>query len=378
MSGFRGQTWSPRMRCSRLSRIVPVTMMNGSSPASRPAEAGLALDRPRPAAGKIGVLLVNLGTPDAAEASAVRRYLREFLSDPRVIENQGLLWKLVLNGFILPTRPRRKALDYRRIWNREKDESPLKTITRSQSEMLASELEPSGAHIVVDWAMRYGNPSIASRIASLADRGCERLLVIPLYPQYCAATTGTVGDEVFRTLTGMRLQPSLRIAAPYYNDPVYIEALASSTAAELSRLDFAPDIILASFHGVPQDYVDKGDPYHAHCVRTAQLLRAALGLDESKLRMTFQSRFGRARWLEPATDLTVEELARSGVQNLVVVTPGFSADCLETLEEIAVENAHIFKQNGGRNFAALPCLNDSAAGIRVIRRLAVRELEGWV
>jgi ferrochelatase len=329
-------------------------------------------------AGRIGVLLVNLGTPDAPEASAVRRYLREFLSDPRVIENQGPLWKLVLNGVILPVRPRRKARDYRKIWNRERNESPLKTITRAQAEKLARALESSGTLLVVDWAMRYGRPSIASRIADLAARGCERLLVIPLYPQYCAATTGTVGDEVFRVLAGMRLQPSLRIAAPYYDDPVYIEAVASSAAAEISRLDFAPDVILASFHGVPQDYVDKGDPYLAHCVETVRLLRAALALDESKLRLTFQSRFGRAQWLEPATDRTVAELASSGVRNLAVITPGFSADCLETLEEIAVENAQIFRQNGGRNFAALPCLNDSVPGMRVIRQLAARELAGWI
>jgi protoporphyrin/coproporphyrin ferrochelatase len=329
-------------------------------------------------AGRIGVLLVNLGTPDAPEASAVRRYLREFLSDPRVIENQGALWKLLLNGVILPVRPRRKARDYRKIWNRERNESPLKTITRSQSEKLARALEPSSTHLVVDWAMRYGQPSIASRIADLAARGCERLLVIPLYPQYCAATTGTVGDEVFRVLAGMRLQPSLRIAAPYYNDPVYIEAVASSTSAELSRLDFAPDLILASFHGVPQDFVDKGDPYLAHCVETVRLLRAALGLDESKLRLTFQSRFGRAQWLEPATDRTVAELAGGGVRNLAVITPGFSADCLETLEEIAVENAQIFRQNGGRNFAALACLNDGVPGMQVIRQLAARELAGWI
>ena len=226
--------------------------------------------------------------------------------------------------------------------------------------------------------MRYGHPSIRSRLGDLVARGCERILVVPLYPQYCAATTATVCDEVFRVLTGLRYQPSVRIAPPYYNDPVYIEALASSTGAELSRLAFEPDIILASFHGVPQAYVDQGDPYYAHCVETTRLLRGALKLDEAKLMMTFQSRFGRAKWLEPATDRTIKKLAKGGVKNIAVITPGFSADCLETLEEIAVENAHIFKKHGGENFAAIPCLNDSAPGMLVIRQLVLRELKGWV
>ena len=332
----------------------------------------------RPMGGGIGVLVVNLGTPDAPDTAAVRRYLREFLADPRVIEDQGALWKLVLHGIILPTRPRRKARDYLAIWNRERNESPLATTTRAQAEKLASALAPLGSHVVVEWAMRYGNPSIAVRVADLAARGCQRILVVPLYPQYCAATTATVCDEVFRVLARMRRQPSVRIAPPYYDDPVYIEAVASSARAELSRLGFEPEVMLASFHGVPQDYVDRGDPYYSHCIETVRLLRAALGLDDSKLMMTFQSRFGRARWLEPATDRTVEALARSGVKNLVVITPGFSADCLETLEEIAVENAAIFKRHGGGNFAALPCLNDSAAGMSVIRRLAQRELAGWI
>ncbi len=357
--------------------------MNETLPIAEAAVAGMetaavtAEPPPAPAA-KIGVLLVNLGTPDAADAVSVRRYLKEFLSDPRVIENQGLAWKLVLNGVILPIRPRRKARDYAKIWNREKDESPLKTITRSQAEKLGATLEPLGPQLAVDWAMRYGNPSIATRLAALVARGCERILIVPLYPQYCAATTATVCDEVFRVLAGLRYQPAIRIAPPYYDDPVYIEALASSTSAELAQLAFKPDVILASFHGVPKAYVDGGDPYYAHCLETMRLLRAALGLDEEKLRLTFQSRFGRAQWLEPATDKTVKTLARKGVKNLVVITPGFSADCLETLEEIAVEGAHIFKKHGGRNFAAIPCLNDSTPGMLVIWQLVLRELKGWV
>ena len=352
--------------------------MNEAAPISAATAVPAYAPGPAPAAGgKVGVLLVNLGTPDGADAASVRRYLKEFLSDPRVIENQGVIWQLVLNGVILPIRPRRKARDYAKIWNHERNESPLKTITRSQAEKLGRMLDPLGPNLLVDWAMRYGNPSIASRLADLVARGCERILVIPLYPQYCAATTATVGDEVFRVLEAMRFQPALRIAPPYYNDAAYIEALASTTGAEIARFDFKPDVILASFHGVPKAYVDKGDPYYTQCLETMRLLRAALELDETKLVLTFQSRFGRAQWLEPATDQTVTRLAKEGVKNLAVITPGFSADCLETLEEIAVENAHIFKHHGGKNFAAIPCLNDSAAGMEVIRQLAVRELKGW-
>jgi ferrochelatase len=351
-------------------------VMNEASPLERPPAIKPTASSAEP--GGIGVLLVNLGTPDAADAPAVRRYLREFLSDPRVIENQGLAWKFILYGIILPLRPRRKAPDYLKIWNQQKNESPLKTITRSQAEKLAALLAAARVSIAVDWAMRYGQPSIAARVSDLVARGCERLLVVPLYPQYSAATTATVCDEVFRVLARMRRQPTLRVAPPYYDDPAYIEAVASSTRTELSRRDFAPDVMLASFHGLPQDYVDRGDPYYAHCVETVRLLRRSLGLDEAKLMLTFQSRFGRAQWLEPATDRTLEELARSGVRNVAVITPGFSADCLETLEEIAHENARIFKEHGGRNFAALPCLNDSAAGMDLIHRLVLRELQGWI
>ncbi len=354
--------------------IVPETAT--ALPAEQPAPSPLSAPAPAPV--HTGVLLVNLGTPDEATPAAVRRYLKEFLSDPRVIEDQGPLWRFLLNGLILPLRPRRKARDYRKIWNNERNESPLKTITRSQAEMLGSTLEPIGKHLHVDWAMRYGNPSIAARLGDLLERGCERILVIPLYPQYSAATTATVCDEVFRLLSGVRRQPALRIAAPYYDDQVYIEALAASTSVALSQLDFQPDVILASYHGMPQAYVDNGDPYAEHCAKTTQLLREQLRLDESKLRMTFQSRFGRAKWLRPYTSQTVKSLAKSGVKNLAVITPGFAADCLETLEEIAIENAHIFRRHGGQNFAAIPCLNDSAPGMLVLWQLALRELKGWI
>ena len=326
----------------------------------------------------IGVLIVNLGTPDAAEPKAVRRYLKEFLSDPRVIERNSLLWKFVLNGVILPLRSRRKARDYQKIWNRAQNESPLKTITRAQAEKLAGILQPLGKHVIVDWAMRYASPAIASRLKALVERGCNRILVMPLYPQYAAPTTATVADEVFRFLMRQRRQPALRIMPPYYDDPYYIEVLASSLQAELKGLSFAPDVIVASFHGMPQDYVRKGDPYQRQCEKTTELLRAQLKLDETKLMLTYQSRFGRARWLEPYTIQTVKALAKKGLKNLVVITPGFAADCIETLEEIAVDNARVFKRYGGANFAAIPCLNDSEAGMLVIWQLAMRELKGWV
>jgi ferrochelatase len=326
---------------------------------------------------RIGVLLVNLGTPDTADARGVRVYLKEFLSDPRVIEDQGLLWKLILNGIILRTRPRTKARDYQKIWNVEKNESPLKTITRSQSDKLAAAISDH-EHVVVDWAMRYGNPSIKSRINALTAQGCTRLLAVPLYPQYSAPTSATVCDEVFRVLEAMRAQPTLRVTPPYYDDPDYIEALAVSINAHLATLPFQPELIVASFHGMPQKYVDQGDPYYGQCVATTDALRKRLGLDASKLMLTFQSRFGNDAWLQPYTDKTIEQLAKDGVRRIVVVTPGFSADCLETLEEIAQENAEIFRHNGGEQFAAIPCLNDSDPGMDVIRQLVLRELQGWI
>jgi len=359
-----------------MNESTPITPETATALPQTPA--ALAAERPAQAGSRIGILVVNLGTPDSADAAGVRRYLKEFLSDPRVIENQGLLWQAILNGVILRIRPRIKARDYQKIWNKAQNESPLKTITRAQAEKLSATLEPLGAHLVVDWAMRYGNPSIESRLLGLVQQGCERLLIMPLYPQYSAATTATVADEVFRILMRMRRQPTVRFAAPYYDDPVYIEALAASTTAELAKLAFVPEVILASFHGMPEDYIRKGDPYDEHCVETVRLLRDQLQLDESKLMLTFQSRFGRAKWLEPATDQTVKSLARRGVKNLVVVTPGFSADCLETLEEIAVENAHIFRKNGGQNFFAIPCLNDSEPGMLVLWQMALRELKGWI
>ncbi|MGN6749297.1 MAG: ferrochelatase [Xanthobacteraceae bacterium] len=349
--------------------------------AAEPASAAVAAADERadaPATSGVGVLIVNLGTPDAPTPVAVRRYLKEFLTDPRVIEKHSLLWKAFLNGAILPLRSRRRARDYEKIWNRDKDESPLKTITRAQAEKLGGVLEPLGKHVIVDWAMRYGNPSIASRLEVLVTWGCERILVMPLYPQYSAATTATACDEIFRFMLRQRRQPALRFLPPYYEDPYYIEVLASSLQAELKSLPFTPDVILASYHGMPKEAVAKGDPYALHCTRTTELLRAQLGLDDQKLMMSFQSRFGRAQWLEPYTINTVRTLARKGVKNLVVITPGFSADCLETLEEIKIENARMFMRYGGENFMAIPCLNDSEAGMLMLWQLAMRELKGWV
>jgi ferrochelatase len=341
----------------------------------------IPIGRGRTAAGtpreRVGVLLVNLGTPDTADARGLRVYLKEFLSDPRVIEKQGLVWKLALNGVILNTRPRRKARDYLKIWNTEQNESPLKTITRAQSDKLAAAIADHD-HVVVDWAMRYGNPSMRSRIAALTAQGCDRLLVVPLYPQYSAATTATVCDEAFRVLGEMRAQPTLRVTPPYYDDPDYVDALAVSIERHLASLSFTPEIIMASFHGMPQAYIEKGDPYQAQCAATTEALRKRMGLDASKLMLTFQSRFGFDQWLQPYTDKTVEKLAKDGVKRLAVVTPDFSADCLETLEEIAQENAHIFRHNGGEEFSAIPCLNDSDPGMDMIRKLVLRELQGWI
>ena len=323
------------------------------------------------------MLLVNLGTPGATDYWSMRRYLAEFLSDRRVIEENRIKWWLILNLIVLSVRPRRKGRDYDKIWNRELDESPLKTITRAQAEKLAAS---SGLRdrVTVDWAMRYGNPSIGSRLEAMQQAGCDRILLMPLYPQYAAATTATVCDKAFEALAKMRRQPALRVLPAYYDDPVYIDAVAASLEAELTKLSLAPDVVLASFHGMPKEYAEKGDPYAEQCAITTRLLRERLKLDESRFRMTFQSRFGSAEWLMPYTDATVKALAERGVKNLAVVMPGFAADCLETLEEIAGENAEIFRHHGGVNFAAIPCLNDSDTGIALLRHLALRELAGWL
>jgi ferrochelatase len=352
--------------------ILYLGVMN-KSPRAKDFEA-----KPAPAGtGKIGVLLINLGTPDATTYWPMRRYLKEFLSDRRVIETNRALWWAILNGVVLVKRPVSSGAKYRSIWNEALDESPLRTITRAQAEKVAAAFAGRPG-IVVDWAMRYGNPSIHERIDALVAQGCDRIVSFPLYPQYAAATTATANDKVFEALTKLRAQPALRTVPPYPADPVYIEALADSIRTHLAGLDFAPEAILASFHGLPQDYVDKGDPYQAQCVQTTEALRAALGPElGAKLKLTFQSRFGRAEWIKPYTDKTVEALARDGVKSIAIVTPGFAADCVETLEEIADENREIFLEHGGERFAYIPCLNDSAGGIAVLVHLIERELQGW-
>ena len=327
---------------------------------------------------RIGVLLVNLGTPEATDYWSMRRYLKEFLSDRRVIETPRWLWWPLLNLIILTRRPGPKGRDYDSIWNQERDEGPLKTITRSQAEKLKTRLAALGESIGVDWAMRYGKPATQERIEVLAREGCDRLLLVPLYPQYCAATTATACDKAFDALRKMRRQPILRVAAPWHDDAVYIEALAASVRAHLEGLDFEPDKLIASFHGIPRDYFEKGDPYPDLCRETGRLLREALGLRPEKFELTFQSRFGRAEWVKPYTIDTMRELPQRGVKKIAVVAPGFTADCLETLEELAVENRSAFMEAGGERFTYIPCLNDGEEGMKVIEAVVRRELMGWI
>jgi ferrochelatase len=356
--------------------------MSSAAAPDPPQVAHLPAAHPQVASGRIGVLLVNLGTPEGTGYWPMRSYLREFLSDPRVIEVPRALWLPVLHLAILTTRPSRKGRDYQKIWNVERDEGPLKTITRSQSEKLggwigAGGLGDAGARIVVDWAMRYGRPSMASRVKLLQEQGCDRLLVAPLYPQYCAATSATVADRAFDTLKKMRWQPTLRIAAPFYDQPAYIAAIAKSLRDGLAKLDFEPEKILVSWHGIPKDYLDKGDPYYCQCAKTTRLLGEVTGLSD-KFVMTFQSRLGPKEWLQPYTLDTVKSLAALGTKNIVLIAPGFFADCLETLEELDGENREAFLDDGGENFALIPCLNDSQEALDVLADLLRRELAGWI
>jgi len=354
--------------------------MNEADPKGEVAKGGVGRppDHPAVAAGRIGVLLINLGTPDATDYWSMRRYLKEFLSDPRVIEWPKIFWWPVLNGIVLSKRPQKSGRAYDKIWNRERDESPLRTVTRSQADLLRSAIADLGEHVSVNWAMRYGTPSIADRISALKEAGAERILLFPLYPQYSASTTASVNDKAFEALAGMRWQPAVRTVPPFYDDPVHIDALAASVRAHLDALTWEPEVVLASFHGIPKPYFERGDPYYCHCQKTSRLLRAALGMDEANFRTVFQSRFGPDEWLQPYTDVTVAELAKSGVRRLVILTPGFVTDCLETLEEIAGEAGEIFREHGGEEFSFIACLNDSRHGMRVIEHLVRRELAGWV
>ena len=333
-------------------------------------------------AARVGVLLVNLGTPDGTDYRSVRRYLSEFLSDRRVIEASPLIWQPILQGVVLSVRPFRSGANYKRIWNRALGESPLRTYTRGQSTMLARAMrDETGGNgsLVVDWAMRYGQPSIADRLDHLVRvERCERVLIVPLYPQYSATTTATVNDEAFRALIRMRRQPAIRTVPSFPDHPLYIEALAQSVRDTLASLSWTPDCILASFHGLPRRYVKKGDPYSTECNRTMRALRAALGLGLREMPMTFQSRFGREPWLVPYTDQRVELLRKRGVRKLLVLTPGFLADCIETLDEIGVELRHQFLEAGGESFATVPCLNDSPLMLPLLESLIRDGVAGWV
>lgn len=328
-------------------------------------------------AGKIGVLLVNLGTPEGTDYWPMRRYLAEFLSDRRVIEWPRAIWYPVLYGIVLSRRPGKSGEAYAKIWNNERNESPLRTFTRAQGEALATALADH-ENVVVDWAMRYGSPSIEAVTNSLMERGCDRIVMFPLYPQYSATTTATVNDKFFEALMKMRFQPAVRIVPAYATNAVYIDALARSIEGHLATLNFKPEVVIASYHGIPQSYVRRGDPYEEQCYETSRLLRERLGWNENELQTCFQSRFGPEEWTQPYTDKTVEKLAHEGVKSVAVFNPGFVSDCLETLEEIAVEAASTFRDAGGENFTHIPCLNDSENGMRVIEELVRRELSGWV
>jgi ferrochelatase len=334
--------------------------------------------------GRIGVLLVNLGTPDGTDYRSMRRYLEEFLTDKRVIEWPRALWYPILYGIVLNRRPQKVGKAYESIWNTERDESFLRTYTRAQGEQLAERLigaDPGaspGSRIVVDWAMRYGNPSIPDKLAELKEAGCDRIVWFPLYPQYAAATTATVNDKAFAALMKMRWQPAVRTVPPYHDHPAYIEALAQSLERHIAGLDWEPERVIASYHGIPKSYFEKGDPYHCHCLKTTRLLRERLGWSDDYLISTFQSRFGPEEWLQPYTDETVEKLAHDGVKRIAVFNPGFVSDCLETLEEIAEEAKEEFIEAGGEKFTHVPCLNDTDLGLDVIEAIVRREVAGWI
>ncbi len=320
--------------------------------------------------GKTGVLIINLGTPDSTNWWDIRKYLREFLSDQRVIEVNPIIWKIILNLFILTLRPAKTAHAYKKIWRKETNESPLLYFTKQQTNKLKSKLE--GEKIIVDFAMRYGNPSIKSRLNELQKKGCENLIILPLYPQYAAATTATVCDEVYRSLMKMRWQPSLQIIPHYESDPLYINALVNSVEKKLKEIDWTPDLIISSYHGIPKSYFEKGDPYHCYCHKTTRLIKESFSKIE--IQTTFQSRFGPQEWLTPYTDKTLESLPEKGIKNLLVICPGFASDCVETLEEINIQGRESFLEKGGKNFDLIPCLNDNEDHIKLLEKLISKYL----
>ena len=335
-------------------------------------------DHPSVPARKTGVLLVNLGTPNGTDYWNMRRYLREFLSDTRVIEAPKWLWQPILHGIILTTRPSKSGEAYASIWNKERDESPLRTHTRAQTEKLAQRMTAKhGDDLIVDYCMRYGDPSTGSVIQKLHDQGCDRIVFFPLYPQYSATTTATANDQAFRQLMKMRWQPAIRTVPAYYEHPLYAAALAKSVEIAYAAMDAQPDVLVASYHGLPKEYLDKGDPYHCTCHKTTRLLRERLGWAPELIETTFQSRFGPKEWLQPYTVERVAELAKEGKKHIAVMAPGFSSDCVETLEEINEEIKEAFEEAGGERFDYIPCLNDDEAHIDMIEAIVEDELSGW-
>ena len=327
-------------------------------------------EHPTVSFGKTGVLIVNLGTPDSTSWFDIRKYLKEFLSDRRVIEVNPIIWQIILNVIILTFRPSKTAKAYKEIWIKDKNISPLLHYTQRQAEKLSNLI--SEKNLIIDYAMRYGNPSIRSKIATLHEMGCENLIILPLYPQYAAATTATVCDEVYRTLMKMRWQPSLKIVPHYESDPLYIEALVNSLNKKIKEIDWKPDLILASYHGIPQKYFDKGDPYHCYCHKTTRLISEKF--TSIKIKTTFQSRFGPEKWLQPYTDKTLENLPKEGKKNVLAICPGFSSDCVETLEEIQIQGKESFLESGGKNFDMVPCLNDNDDHIILLKSLIQKNI----
>ena len=320
--------------------------------------------------GKTGVLIVNLGTPDSTKWLDIRKYLKEFLSDRRVIEVNPIIWQLILNLFILTFRPSKTAHAYKQIWRKDTDESPLLYFTKKQSAKLGKRINDT--KIIVDFAMRYGNPSIKLKLNILKEEGCENIVILPLYPQYAAATTATVCDEVYRTLMKMRWQPNLKIIPHYESEPLYIEAIKNSILKKISEINWKPDLIIASYHGIPKKYFDKGDPYHCYCHKTTRLISEQYS--DIEIKTTFQSRFGPQEWLQPYTDKTFEVLPKQGKKNILVICPGFSSDCVETLEEISIQGKESFIKSGGENFEMVPCLNDSEDHISLLKHLVTKNL----
>ncbi len=315
--------------------------------------------------GKTGILVINLGTPDSTNWWDIRRYLKEFLSDRRVIEVNPVIWQVILNLFILTFRPSKTAHAYKQIWFNETNESPLRYFTRNQTEKLKQRV--GSENILVEFAMRYGNPSIKSKLYELKNLGCENIIILPLYPQYAAATTATVCDEVYRTLMGMRWQPSLQIIPHYESEPLYIKALIKSIEKKIREINWNPDLILASYHGIPKKYFDKGDPYQCYCQKTTRLIRDKF--TKIEIQTSFQSRFGPQEWLTPYTDKTLELLPSKGIKKLLVICPGFASDCVETLEEINIQGKESFLKSGGEKFDLIPCLNDNSDHILLLENL---------